>query len=172
SNGTMMCRRSTLFSTKRLRRTCCSNMREGAPVVPTLLEVQRAMFLDLTARDSAETDAFIVADGLAPRQRLNVYRNTAVCTLTTALRLSYPAVHHIVGAEFFESAARIFIDIDPPRSAYLNEYGSAFPDFLMRFLPAVSLSYLPDVARLEWAVNRALHAPDTKALDLSRLSAI
>ncbi|WP_231973672.1 hypothetical protein [Variovorax sp. HW608] len=34
------------------------------------------------------------------------------------------------------------------------------------------LSYLPDVARLEWAVSRALHAADAQALDPSELAAV
>ena len=34
---------------------------------------------------------------------------------------------------------------------------------------ATSLAYLPDTARLEWAVNEVRHAPDAKPLDLRRL---
>src|SRR5208337_3711682 len=34
---------------------------------------------------------------------------------------------------------------------------------LSGFPPAASLDYLPDVARLEWAINRALHAPRSGA---------
>jgi hypothetical protein len=109
---------------------------------------------------------------LAPEARLNVYRNTFVGTLTTALRLSFPAVYRLVGAEFFESAARLFIEAEPPRSAWLDDYGDAFPEFLARFARAASLPYLAGVARLEWAVSRALHAPDVEALDLSRLSVL
>jgi hypothetical protein len=35
-----------------------------------------------------------------------------------------------------------------------------------------SLAYLADVARLEWAVNRALHAPDAQPLDASTLATV
>jgi hypothetical protein len=137
--------------------------------MPTLLEVQRAMRRSLIEHDDSEAAAYILADGLAPDARLNVYRNTSIGALTTALRLSYPAVHRLVGTEFFEGAARIFIEGEPPDSAYLDEYGSGFPEFLVRFPPTAALAYLPDVARLEWAVTRALHAPDVKALDPSCL---
>ena len=47
-----------------------------------------------------------------------------------------------------------------------------FPEFLQSFAPAASLAYLPDVARLEWAVNRAIHAADAEPLDLARLGAV
>ena len=140
--------------------------------MPTLLEVQRAIRRSLLARDATAADAFIVADGLAPNARLNVYRNTSIGALTTALRLSYPAIYRLVGAAFFEGAARIFIEKAPPRGAYLDEYGDGFPEFLAHFRPATSLQYLPGVARLEWAVSRALHALDAEAFDTSHLLAI
>jgi hypothetical protein len=128
--------------------------------MPTLLEVQRAMRRSLVERDDEEAAAYILAGGLAPGARLDVYRNTSIGALTTALRLSYPAVHRLVGAEFFDQAAKIFIETDPPHSAYLDEYGAAFPEFLAHFRPAAWLAYLPGVAQLEWAVSCALHAPD------------
>lgn len=92
--------------------------------------------------------------------------------LTTALRLSYPAVHRLVGADFFEGTARSFIERHPPECACLDDYGAEFPYFLSGFAPASSLPYLPDVARLEWAVGRALHAADAEPLDPRRLAAL
>lgn len=140
--------------------------------MPTLLEMERAVYRSLVERNDAAATPHILGDGLAPEARLNVYRNTFIGTLTTALRLSFPAVHRLVGAEFFEGAARIFIEETPPRSAYLDEYGAEFPEFLNNFGPAASLVYLSGVARLEWAVSRALHASDIDALDIARLSTI
>jgi hypothetical protein len=130
---------------------------------PSLPELQRAF-----ARGAAVEH--VVADGIDPLERLAVYRNTFASALTRALRLSYPAVERLVGAEFFEGAARASIDEDPPRSACLDDYGAGFADFLARLGPAASLEYLPSVARLEWAVNRALHASDAAPLDLARLA--
>src|SRR5262249_49277400 len=79
---------------------------------------------------------------------------------------------HLVGDDFFAGAAASFIREHLPGSAYLDQYGGEFPDFLSAFPPAISLPYLADVARLEWAVSRALHAPDDAPLDLSRLAAL
>jgi len=67
-------------------------------------------------------------------------------------------------AEFFDGAAQCFIEAEPPQSANLYRYGAGFAHFLARFPPAASLAYLADVARLEWAVNCALHAPDVPPL--------
>jgi hypothetical protein len=138
--------------------------------VPTLLEVQRAMRASLVDRDDGAAVAMLAAN--VPADRLNIYRNTFIAGVTKALRLSYPAVHRLVGADFFEGAAGLFIAKHPPRAAYLDEYGAEFPAFLQNFEPAASLLYLADVARLEWAVNRAMHAADVMPLDLARLSAL
>jgi hypothetical protein len=146
-------------------------MSAKASVVPTLLEVQRAMRRSLLAQKE-QAEACVVPGGLTPAVRLAVYRNTMMGTLTAALRLSYPAVYRLVGREFFEGAAHIFVEKDPPHSAYVDEYGGSFPEFLGCFPPALSLAYLPGVARLEWAVSRAFHAADVAALDPSRLLAV
>lgn len=150
----------------------CLTVPEKNSIMPKLLELQRAIFRSLIEHDDTAAAGCIIADLLAPQARLNIHRNTMIGGLTTALRLSYPAVHRIVGAEFFESAARIFIEAQPPESAWLDAWGARFPEFLASFKPAAALPYLPGVARLERAVSRALHAPDVAALDLSRLSRI
>ncbi len=140
--------------------------------MPSLRDVQRAMRDSLVGSAMTAALPWIVADGVAPERRLAVYRNTFDSTLVNALRLSYPAVRKVVGTEFFEGAARFFVHELPPRATCLDYYGADFADFLAAFGPAASLPYLPDLARLEWAVNRALHAPDAQPLDASRLAAI
>jgi hypothetical protein len=137
---------------------------------PTLLELQQAMRASLVERDDGAAAAMLAA-GLDPG-RLNIYRNTFVTGVTKALRLSFPAVERLVGAEFFEGAAAVFIAQQPPRAAYLDLYGEGFPAFLGSFAPAAALLYLADVARLEWAVNRALHAADAAPLALERLGSL
>jgi hypothetical protein len=132
--------------------------------MPTLLELQRSISTAVLWRESDKAEHFIVGEGLAPGERLNIYRNNFLASLTSALRISFPAVHRLVGAEFFDGAAQCFIEAEPPQSANLYLYGAGFADFLRRFPPAASLAYLADVARLEWAVNCALHAPDVAPL--------
>jgi len=139
---------------------------------PLLLELQRALRASLVAHDDSRVSAHVLDGDIEAAERLDIYRNTFSSALTRALRLSYPAVHRLVGAEFFEGAARIFIEIAPPASACLDDYGETFADFLLGFEPAASLAYLPDVARLEWAVNRALHARDAEPLDVRTLAAV
>jgi hypothetical protein len=150
--------------------------------MPTLLEVQRAMRASLVYRDDAAVAAMLAPPpspppragerGVGAADRLNIYRNTVLIGLTKALRLCFPAVERLVGADFFEGAAGLFIPQHPPGAAWLDRYGAEFPDFLEHFAPAATLAYLADVARLEWAVNLALHAGDAAPLDLARLVAL
>jgi len=138
--------------------------------VPTLHELQRSLRRSIVERETTAAAAQVIGDGLTPAERLSVYRNTFVSSLTNALRLCYPAVHRLVGADFFDSVAQLFIQEQPPHSAYLDEYGAEFPEFVARFPPAAALCYLADIARLEWAVNRALHARDAQRLELELLA--
>lgn len=140
--------------------------------MPALHDLQKAMLRAIAGGSEAEAVSHIVEGGIDPALRLDIYRSTFLSTLVKALRLSYPAVERLTGAEFFEGAARRFIENDPPRSAHLDDYGAGFADFLSGFAPAASLPYLADVARLEWAVTQALHAKDAAPLDLARLSAL
>ena len=139
--------------------------------MPTLLEVQTAMRHKLL---ECGDPAFVgvLADALMPADRLNIYRNTSRSTLTKALRLNFPAVERLVGEDFFAAAADSFITREPPRTAWLDLYGEGFPKFLQGFEPARTLVYLPDVARLECAVSRALHAGDPELLEIARLTGI
>jgi hypothetical protein len=106
--------------------------------MPTLLETQCAMRTWLVdgERDAA---ADLLADGISP-DRLDIYRNTFVANATRALRLTYPAVHKLVGDEFFEGAAVAFIAQHPPRSACFDHYGEAFAAFLAAFPPISPMS--------------------------------
>ncbi len=139
------------------------------PVAPTLLELQYAVQRNMLGLADNDASEYIVSDGLDPDARLAIYRNTARSTLLTALGLSFPVVQALVGPECFEGAARLFIEQYFPKSAQLDAYGAAFPDFLEQIQELATLSYLPDTGRLEWAVNEVLHAPDTKAIDIEVL---
>jgi hypothetical protein len=135
-----------------------------------LLEWQRAMRASLMEREPTLVIESL-SDGVSA-DRLDIYRNTICSGLIRALRVTYPAVARLVGEEFFDGAADLFIRAHLPRAACLDQYGDEFADFLRDFAPAVSLPYLAEVARLEWAVNGALHAADEPPLELAQLAAI
>jgi hypothetical protein len=88
-----------------------------------------------------------------------------VAGLTETLKDAFPAVHRIVGADFFQAMARAYVVIEPPRSPILLDYGAGFPDFIRAFGPAAVLPYLADVARIERAWTEAYHAPEASPID-------
>jgi hypothetical protein len=138
--------------------------------MPTLLEIQRAVYRGLVERDREAVTPFLT--NRAGIDRLDIYANTISVGLTKVLRLHYPAVQRLVGADFFDGAAQLFIAGHPPRAAYLDCYGDEFPEFLREFPPGRTVDYLADVARLEWAVNCAIHAPDIEPFEFATLTAI
>ncbi len=140
--------------------------------MPSLRELQQSIGRSIVAGVDVAASTCIVGAGLAPQERLGIYRNTFLSTVARALRLTFPAVHRLVGADFFEGAAQVFTLECPPKGADLNAYGEDFASFLERFDAAAPLPYLPDVARLEWAVNRALHAQEARPLDVTELADI
>jgi hypothetical protein len=138
----------------------------------TLLETQRAMRRELFEASSGSPEqlgAWCAGDATSAALLLGVYRNTCVSVLLQALRLSFPALQRLVGEDFFAAAARAYLDRELPTSACLDDFGATFPRFIAGYAPAASVSYLPAVAALEWAVNRALHAEDHLPLDPARL---
>lgn len=143
--------------------------------MPSLADVQRAIRRSLLGGDAsiaASLTSVIVEDGIAATDRLGIYRNAFESVATRALRLNHPAVAKLVGDDFFEATARAYVAARPPASAWLDRYGAGFSGFLARWEPAAGLAYLPDVARLEWSVSRALHAPDASALDAGALASL
>ncbi len=117
-------------------------------------------------------DLFAPCDAAA---RFAVYRNNSVVAAIEALKAQFPTVLQLVGDEAFGGAARVFAQDDPPLSPVLAEYGEKFPAFLAGFLEqqgVAEIPYLPDVARLDWAVLQALRAQEAEPCPLARLAAL
>lgn len=138
----------------------------------SLLELQREIRAGILGPTPPALLDRIAAAGLGPERRLQIYRNNTLISLTEALKTSFPVVTRLVGEKFFAFAADRFIRAQPPTAPSLTHYGAAFPRFLAAFEPAAALVYLPDVARLEWAVNEAYNAPDERPLETATLAAI
>lgn len=106
-----------------------------------------------------------------PAHRFAVYRNNVMISLIDALADGFPVTQELVGEAFFRGMARQFAIAHPPRSRILAYYGRDFPTFIETFLPAASLPYLADVARLEMLRVLAYHAADRKTLTRDEIGA-
>jgi hypothetical protein len=139
--------------------------------MPSLRELQRDVRAALLEGDETAALREIVDDGLAPAARLAVYRHHVLGSLTAALEATFPVVVRLVDPRFFRFAGDRYVRAEPPAGPCTFEYGATFPDFLAGFEPCRHLAWLPDVARLEWAMNAALHAPDALPLTADTLRA-
>lgn len=129
-------------------------------------------FADALLQPAAE-DALLAQFKCASHaQRFALYRGNLTATWNKTLSHAYPVLRALVGEEFFGGLARAYGRAHPSRSGDLNRFGADFADFLARFPHAADWPYLPDMARLEWALHRAHYAPDAQALDPDAIAAL
>ena len=140
--------------------------------MPSLEELQRDVCEAICGTGDAQLSELVASDGMDPGSRLQIYRNHAVITLTDALKATYPVVCRLVSDGFFAYAAHEFIREHLPQRPCLAEYGADFADFLAEFPPCRNLGYLADIARLEWAINEALHAEDVASITRGELTRV
>ncbi|MDO8042348.1 DUF692 family multinuclear iron-containing protein [Janthinobacterium sp. SUN137] len=105
-------------------------------------------------------------------QRFALYRGNMSATWRRTLAHAYPVVLALVGEEFLGGLARAYGRQMPSDSADLNQFGARFADFLATFPHVADLPYLPDMARLEWAVHLAHYADDAQGLTPESLAAL
>lgn len=101
-----------------------------------------------------------------------VYRNSIVIKHEKALEKIYPAVYKLVGADFFTMLSHDYRLQHPATHWSLSEFGRHLADFLCEYSKAETVPYLPDMARLEWAMHELLFAPDSVSFDLHQLQTI
>ena len=138
----------------------------------TLPDLQAGFASAILREDARQVASLILGDGLTPAARVQVYRNHVFSSLTEALEATYPVVCRLVDRRFFGFAADRYIRRHPPEGPCLFEYGATFPDFLATFPPCAGNPYLADVARLEWAMNAALHAEEAAPIEPAALGAV
>ena len=100
---------------------------------------------------------------------IEVYRNNYRGNLHDTLAGAYPIIEQLVGKDFLRLLTRQFIAQHPSRSGNLHHYGEQMANFVETFESAQGLSYLSDVAALEWACHRAYFADDAATLDIVKL---
>jgi hypothetical protein len=120
----------------------------------------QTLFTQALLHDDGAVVSTIHGDGLEPAARMALYRHHVFETLTDVLKAAYPVVCCLVDERFFAYAADHYIRQQPPAGPCLFEYGESFPRFLADFPACRELTYLPDVARLEWALHMAWYAED------------
>lgn len=140
--------------------------------MPPLSDLQAGLRRAIRTGDAQPVLAAIDGRGLPASARLRIHRNHHYVSLTSALAATYPVVERLLGERCFGGLAREFILLAPPASPCLFEYGAGFSRYLAAVPTLMDLPYLPDVARLEWAINEARHAPDSPRLPVDALASL
>jgi hypothetical protein len=138
----------------------------------SLRELQAGFRAAILVDDESGVAPAVIDDDVGASARLAIYRHHVFTSLTAALEATYPVVCRLVDRRFFGWVADRYVRAHPPAGPCLFEYGGELPAFLAAFEACAHLPWLADIARLEWAMNVALHAPDAVALDPDALRAL
>ncbi len=96
----------------------------------------------------------------APSRGLSAYRANAIASAERALAAAYPILVQLLGAENFSFLARDFWHQHPPQRGDWAQWGEAMAIYVSGATQLQELSYLADVARVEWALHVCASAPD------------
>lgn len=99
---------------------------------------------------------------------LMAYQSNGHALAVRALGAAYPVLVQLLGEDSFASLARAFWHAQPPVKGDVTQWGETLPGFLAGSTQLQEEPYLPDVARVEWALHRCASAADAKA-DVSSL---
>ena len=103
---------------------------------------------------------------------MGIYQNSAIANITNSLSLSYPVIEKLVGNDFFRAMCKQYIVNHWPTSGNMDDYGECFSSFLAEFEQAEQLTYLEDVAQLEWLFHLSSLANDNSYFDWTSLAAV
>ena len=147
------------------------------PDAASLRDLQARFASALLARghDAPECLDFaqaLAGDDLAALARLRVYRNNSRLVQIDALGRTYAVLRRRVGEEFFEQLATEYRAAHPSPRGDLHWIGERFPAWLAARLADTGYQWLADLARLEWACEQALVAPEATAVALDALGRI
>jgi hypothetical protein len=101
---------------------------------------------------------------------LAVYHNAYRAQLIDCLRDTYEKLAAWLGDDAFEDAARAYVEVNPPRSWTLSDYGASFGAALAAIYPEDP--EVAELAWLDWTLRRAFEAADCPPIDASGLAEI
>ena len=110
------------------------------------------------------------AEGRPAGKRFSVYRNNVAVSLVEALEAGFPATARLLGEGNFKHIAQGYLRANPPSSPLMMLYGGRFPAYIAQIPSLNKLGYLPDVARLEYAMRQSYHAADATPVAPTALS--
>lgn len=131
----------------------------------------QALFSSNAKADVEAASGYVQAQGeLSAAQRVGIYRNSAHGILSQHLAALYPVCRQLIGEQRFDLLCDVYVDQQPPGTPYLPEFGATFADFLKQHDALKALSWIVDVACLEWARHVAWHKANQAVSDFAQLA--
>jgi hypothetical protein len=94
---------------------------------------------------------------------LKAYQANGHAAAERSLQAAYPVLQQLLGQESLSALARAFWHATPPVRGDLAQWGGGLAEFIKTSDQLAEEPYLPDVARVEWALHRCASAPDQAA---------
>ena len=136
----------------------------------SLRELQQLCYRAFLHEESEPLAAELSAlDSIPNDVRIEIYQNNARETFRKTLTRTYPVIAQLAGDECFRALAHDYMLTHPSRSGDLARFGAAFAGYLETHYGNSEFGYLPDVARLEWAIEEALLESEPNAASLEPL---
>ena len=135
------------------------------------LALAQQELVSLLVDGGRKTDATVaiglLAQGGPARAALNqrgwqVYHANTAALAERALGAAYPVLAQLLGLENFTPLSRLFWRAHPPQCGDMAQWGGALPDWLQHLPQLADQPFLPDVARVEWALHQLASAPDAE----------
>lgn len=96
----------------------------------------------------------IISDSFSAEERMQIYRNNFIISLSEVLQATYPTVQALLGEECFLQIARQHVLNQPLSKGDVSDYGQHFDHTLQRFDAVMQAApYCTEVARFEWALD-------------------
>jgi len=137
--------------------------------MPSLHELQHTVMAANVSGDAECAAPLLWGKGITPESRIGIYANNCRVNFIETLQRTFPAIHRLVGDDYFRQCARAYQRLFFSSSGDLQNVGCQFSQYLSVLHAGTRFQYLADVARVEWAYQEALIAADHPSLDLERL---
>ncbi len=139
------------------------------PAPPSLSELQAGFARAMIDGAAPALLPWIGVRGIEPAARLQIYRNSILATQVDSLRGSFPAVERMLGEDCFDGCATRYAAWHGSRSGNLQNLGDDFADYLQAQPELADLTWLGDLARLDWLRQCTILAADGDGLDAAAL---
>ncbi|NOI68181.1 DNA-binding domain-containing protein [Vibrio sp. 99-8-1] len=118
----------------------------------------QSQFSDALHYQAKGEQCHIVSDHFSADERMQIYRNNFVMSLTDVLMAGYPITAALVGEECFNGLARLHILKHAPKEADVSLYGVDFFKTISDTSAVIdAVPYLADIALFEWKKDYSSH---------------